>query len=66
MGQAERKETPSTLIPDMDNAIVGSQDKITFAEISIRVSPFFVAVLVKRGAVKKTIYRQRGSALCFS
>ena len=47
----------------MDNAIVGSQGKITFTEISIRVSPFFVAVFVKRGAVKKQ-YTGRGGAPC--
>lgn len=35
MQRAERKALPSTLTPDMDNAIVGSHNTVDFTEISI-------------------------------
>ena len=46
--QAERKESPSTLIPDMDNAIVGSQNIIDSWGYPDRVSPFFYFNLLEK------------------
>ena len=63
MKRAERKALPSTLIPDMDNAIVGSLYTADYTGISKRVSPFFVAYFWKRGAEKKK-YKGRGGAPC--
>ena len=61
--QAERKVQPSTLIPDMDNAIVGSRDTVDYTEISIQ--GISVYRFEKRCLEKGTV-GQRGSALCFS
>ena len=64
MRQAERKEIPSTLTPDVDNATVGSQKlRLIIRRYPNRVSPFFVAYFWKRGADRK-IYSGRGGAPC--
>ena len=61
--QAERKALPSTLTPDMDNAIVGSHNTVDFTEISIEGISVFCCIFLKRGAVEK-IYSGRGGAPC--
>ena len=53
--QAERKELPLTLIPDMDNAIVGSQHIIDFWGYPYRVSPFLLQFIRKEVLAEKNI-----------
>ena len=62
MRQAERKVQPSTLIPDMDNAIVGSH-KSDYTGISTKGIPVFVEFYGERGADRKE-YTGRGGAPC--
>ena len=51
--QAERKASPSTLTPDMDNAIVGSRDTVDYTEISIGgISVYYLG---------KEVFRKRNS-----
>ena len=53
--QAERKELPSTLIPDMDNASVGSQHIIDLWGYPYRVSPLLLNFNGKEVLTKKNI-----------
>ena len=47
--QAERKESPSTLIPDVDNAAVGNAYTSVAGGHHIRYSPVFFILFWKEG-----------------
>ena len=49
--RAERKEKPSTLKPDADNAAVGSDKQNFLQEAPNRLSPVFVLQLKMQGSL---------------
>ena len=61
--QAERKESPSTLIPDVDNAAVGNAFTSVAGGYHIRYSPVFSCSFERRERFPHKSGGLRGSAL---